>query len=123
MKNPWTGHDPDRGLLAVDQTLEALLERITEGQLSTLGNIQAQWPEVVTAPWGERCRPVRLDRGVLTIEVADGAAATRLRFERGEIAGRLNQQIGRGEIAQIRVRVSRDAKRRSGHRNGPKPPG
>ena len=41
MKNPWTGEDRDRGLNAVDATLESVLERATEGRLATLEVIKA----------------------------------------------------------------------------------
>ena len=107
MKNPWTGKDPDRGLDALGATLESVLERVTEGRLATLEVIKGAWPEIVTEAWRERSRPVSLEKGVLTVEVSDGGAASRLRLEQGKIRAALDERLGRGEVAQIRLRVSR----------------
>ena len=108
VKNPWTGKDRDRGLNALEATLESVLERVTEGRLATFEAIKGAWPEIVSDVWRERSRPVRLEKGVLTVEVSDGGAASRLRLEQGKIRDALDKQLGRGEVAQIRLRVSRD---------------
>ena len=36
MINPWTGKNRDRGLNPLEGTLEAVLERVTEGRLAGL---------------------------------------------------------------------------------------
>ncbi|MDJ0924387.1 MAG: DUF721 domain-containing protein [Acidimicrobiia bacterium] len=107
MKNPWTGEDPDRGLLAVDKTLEAVLERVTEGHLATFELVKTIWPQVVGAEASHNSRPVRLSQGVLTVEVADGSTASRLRLRQAQIRSSLETHVGQGEIAQIRLRVGR----------------
>ncbi len=107
MKNPWTGKDPDRGLNALGVTLESVLERVTEGRLAPFEVIKSAWPEIVSEKWRERSRPVRLEKGVLTVEVSDGGAASRLRLEQGKIRAALDDRLGRGEVAQIKLRVTR----------------
>jgi predicted nucleic acid-binding Zn ribbon protein len=107
MKNPWTGEDPDRGLNALDATLEDVLERVTEGRLAAFEIIKSSWPEIVSEAWRERSRPVRLEKGVLTIEVSDGGAASRLRLEQRQIREALRQRLGRDEVAKIKLRVGR----------------
>ncbi len=107
MIDPWTGKNPDRGLNPLDSTLEAVLERVTEGKLAAFETIKAAWGEIVSAPWRERSRPVRLDKGVLTIEVSDGAAASRLRLEQAQIRAALDERLGSGEVAQIKLKVGR----------------
>lgn len=109
MKNPWTGKDPDRGLNALENTFDSVLERVTEGRLATFEVIKRAWPEIVSETWRERSRPVRLEKGVLTIEVSDGGAASRLRLEQGKIRAALDQRLGRGEVAQIKLRVGRNS--------------
>ncbi|MEA2002523.1 MAG: DUF721 domain-containing protein [Actinomycetota bacterium] len=84
-----------------------MLERVTEGRLAGIERIKSLWPEVVSAAWVQRSRPVRLDEGVLTIEVADGAAASRLRLEQGKIRDVLEERLGQAEVVQIRLRVGR----------------
>jgi len=107
MKNPWTGEDRDRGLNPVDQTLETVLERVTEGRLAAFEVIKAAWPDIVSEPWQQRSRPVRLEKGVLTIEVSDGGAASRLRLEQGKIRAALEERLGRDRVANIKLRVGR----------------
>jgi hypothetical protein len=113
MKNPWTGEDPDRGLLALDQALAHVLERVTEGGLATFEVIRQTWPQAVGEELRERSRPVRLSKGVLTVEVADGGTASRLRLEQAKIRRRLEAHLEPGVVAQIRWRV-----RRYTHRSG-----
>lgn len=107
MRNPWTGVDPDRGLIALDGTLEAVLERVTEGRLARFEIIKGAWPQVVGDKWSDRSRPVRYEGGVLTVEVSDGRAASGLRLEQLKIRRKLEAMIGAAEVAQIRFRVSR----------------
>lgn len=114
MKNPWTGEDPDRGLELLDQTLEAVLERVTEGRLAAFEVVKQGWVEVVGSADADISRPVRLDKGVLVIEVANGAVASKLRLRQIKIKQSLEQLLGQGEIAQIKFRVRRSQSLRNG---------
>lgn len=107
MIDPWTGKSRDRGLNALDGALESVLERVTEGKLARFEIIKAAWGEVVSELWRERSRPVRLEKGVLTVEVSDGGAASRLRLERAKIKAALEEHLGKGEIVQIKLKVAR----------------
>ena len=107
MINPWTGKNRDRGLNALDGTLESVLERVTEGRLAKFEVIKSAWAEIVTDAWRERSRPIRLEKGVLTVEVSDGGAASRLRLEQTTIRAALDERLGRGEVAQIKLKVGR----------------
>ncbi len=105
--DPWTGKKRDRGLNHLEGALEVVLERVTEGKLATFEVIKAAWGEIVSDAWRERSRPVRLEKGVLTVEVSDGGAASRLRLEQGKIRAALDERLGRGEVAKIKLKVSR----------------
>jgi len=107
MINPWTGKNPDRGLKHLEVAFEAVLERVTEGRLAKFEVVKSSWVEIVSEPWRERSRPVRLEKGVLTVEVSDGGAASRLRMEQGKIRAALDERLGKGEVAQIKLRVGR----------------
>ncbi len=107
MKNPWTGEDPDRGLLKLDQALEQVLERVTEGRLAAFEVIKGVWGELVGSETADRSRPVRLEKGVLTVEVADGSTASALRLQQSRIRSALEERLGHGQIAKIRFRVGR----------------
>ncbi|MGA9597946.1 MAG: DUF721 domain-containing protein [Acidimicrobiia bacterium] len=107
MINPWTGEETDRGLALVGGALEEVLERVTEGRLAALEVVRAVWNDVVSDSWRARSRPVRLENGVLTVEVSDGGVASRLRLEQTKIRAALDERLGRGEVAQIKMKVSR----------------
>lgn len=107
MINPWTGENPDRGLLLLNTTLEDVLERVTEGRLAAFEIIKDLWDGVVPASARSRSRPVRFESAVLTVEVSDGGVASRLRLEQRRILEALNELIGPGEVAQIKLRVTR----------------
>lgn len=107
MINPWTGEDTDRGLALVAGTLEEVLERVTEGRLAAFEVVKTAWKDVVPDTARGRSRPIRLERGVLTVEVSDGGVASRLRLEQGRIRAALDERLGRGEIAQIKLKVGR----------------
>jgi hypothetical protein len=107
MKNPWTGEDPDRGLELLDETLEAVLERVTEGRLAVVEVVKQGWAEVVGPADADSSQPVRLDKGVLLVEVANGATASKLRLRQTKIKDALEQLLGPGEIAQMKFRVRR----------------
>ena len=91
----------------LDDTLEAVLERVTEGRLAIFEVIKQGWVEVVGREDADRSRPVRLDKGVLLIEVSDGATASRLRLRKAKIKAALEALSGRDEIAQLKFRVRR----------------
>jgi hypothetical protein len=111
MRNPWTGEDPDRGLKPLDSTLEIVLERVTEGRLAAFEVIKQAWRSVVGSADADRSQPIRLSKGVLLVEVADGTTASKLRLRQGEIREALGGLIGRGEVAQIKFRVRRSQTR------------
>jgi len=107
MINPWTGEERDRGLKLVEDTLEHVLERVTDGRLAAFETVKAVWRQIVPDTAGSRSRPVRLDKGILTVEVADGGVASRLRLEQRRIRAAIEEHLGHGEIAQIKLKVVR----------------
>lgn len=112
MIDPWTGETRNRDLNLLDATLHEVLERVTEGRLAAFEVVKSVWGDVVAEPWSERARPVRLEKGVLTVEVSDGGTASRLRLEQAKVKQALNDNLGRGEIAQIKLKVGRSNPRR-----------
>ena len=111
MKDPWTGEERDRDLNALDGALEAVLERVTEGGLASFEVVKNVWEGLLPEHLRERSRPVRLEKGVLTVEAADGGAASGLRFEQTKIKRVLAEHLGKEEVAQIRIKVARQSSR------------
>ena len=98
----------------LDQALAEVLERVTEGGLAAFEMIKSTWPDIVGEEMQERSRPIRLSKGVLTVEVADGGTASRLRLQQSRIRRDIGSRLGRSEVAQIRWRVRRRNDRSDG---------
>jgi predicted nucleic acid-binding Zn ribbon protein len=106
MINPWTGEDADRGLVLLNPTLEDVLERVTSGKLATFEMVRQVWGKILSETWRARSHLVKLENGVLTVEVSDGGVASRLRLEQRKIQAALEEHLGSGEVTQIRLRVN-----------------
>ena len=65
-----------------------------------------RWPEAVGAQVAEHVRPLKLDEGMLVVEVDDPAWATQVKFLTPTIIERLRAVAG-VEIDQVDVRVDR----------------
>ena len=90
--------------------MEAVLRALQGPSRESLSGVFGRWDAVVGPALATHVRPVRLDGGVLTVEVDDPAWATHVTFLGDEIRGRLSDDAG-VLVERIDVRV-RPARRR-----------
>ena len=76
-----------------------------------IGGVFGRWEDAVGSDVARHVKPVRLDQGVLTVEAADAAWATQVKFLTADITDRL-ATVARVEIDRIEVRVARSGGRR-----------
>lgn len=81
-------------------TLETLAQRLTPETL--LAEAQRAWPEAVGTAIAQRAQPVAERAGVLTISCESSIWAQELDLMSQTILERLNQGLGRGQIARLR---------------------
>lgn len=91
-------------------TLSASLDRVLRtlrpgAARADVGGVFGRWEDAVGPAVARHVRPVRLDRGVLLVEVDDPAWATQVRFLADELRGRLRSVAG-VEVAELEVRVA-----------------
>jgi hypothetical protein len=91
----------------VGDVLDGVLSRIGRTERGGILRVLGVWAEVAGPTWEERSRPVRLERGVLVVEVDDGLAASRLRFEAAALRRRLDEALGGGVITSVQLRTAR----------------
>jgi predicted nucleic acid-binding Zn ribbon protein len=96
---------PPRELRPLSDGLTAVLGALKGGDVRTVKGIFGTWDEAVGGVIAAHARPLRIDRGVLTVEVDEPGWATQLRFLEGEIRARL-EAVGGTVVDRIEVRVA-----------------
>lgn len=85
--------------------LEALLRRLGMPRIVDLARLVEEWEELVGEPFGTMGRPVGFADGELVVEVADGTAASLLKYRAGTLLDRLRASLGDGTVDRIKIRV------------------
>lgn len=96
---------PPGELRPLSDGLSAVLGSLKGGDVRTVKGIFGTWDEAVGEVIALHARPLRIDRGVLTVEVDEPGWATQLRFLEGEIRARL-EAVGGTVVDRIEVRVA-----------------
>ncbi len=65
--------------------------------------LRLEWPSVVGEMWGRHAEPMRLQNGVLWLQVADSSWAQRFAFEQRRLQDRVEAWLGMP--VQVRLRV------------------
>ncbi|WP_026941891.1 DUF721 domain-containing protein [Hellea balneolensis] len=90
---------------AVNKVLKPLSKKFGGGGASA-AMLSKHWPDIVGARWSKISKPVKFSGGRdgrTLIIAAPGAAATLIMSASGPIIERLNNHLGEGYIARIRV--------------------
>ena len=95
--------DPER----IGEVLDEVLAAMGMARPAAAGRLLEEWAEIAGEPFASRARPVGLDDGVLYLEAADGAAASLLRYQTGDLLRRLEERLGRGLVTSVSLRVGR----------------
>jgi predicted nucleic acid-binding Zn ribbon protein len=102
--------DRDDGLVPVTDALDGLLRSLRGGAgRKEVGGVFGRWDDAVGPGIAAHVRPVRLERGVLLVEVDEPAWATQVRFLESDIRRRLADVTG-VEVDGLEVRVARPAR-------------
>lgn len=100
----YTGDDDRREPAAITEVLGTIIEQVAAAPAA--GAIVEQWSELAPERWVEAGRPIGIRRGVLLVEVSNGADATLLRHDTGRLLARIAERFGEGSVEAVRVRVS-----------------
>ncbi len=93
------GRDP--GLLG-DQLDRLVADRGWRVDVA-VGSVMGRWPDIVGPEVAEHCTPVTFEGGVLTVRADSTAWATQIRMLSSSILGRLETEVGKGTVAELRV--------------------
>jgi predicted nucleic acid-binding Zn ribbon protein len=89
------------------QPMSALLARLVKvrgwQRPAAEARLFGAWPQVVGPEIAERCRPVKLADGELTIEAESTAWAMQLKSLAGRILARIGEEVGRDIVKRVHV--------------------
>ena len=96
--------------IPVTDALDGVLRSLRGGaSRAEVGGVFGRWEQAVGAAVASHVRPVRLEDGVLLVEVDDPAWATHVRFLADDIRRRLGEESG-VTVARLEVRVRRPSR-------------
>ncbi len=97
-----TGRDGRDPSLLADQLDRLLLDRGWNVDVA-VGSVMGRWPEIVGTEVAEHCTPVTFSEGVLTVRADSTAWSTQLRLMSSSILGRLETEVGKDAVTELRV--------------------
>lgn len=100
-----------RGLERVGELIDTVLSQVAHVEVGPVMRLRRDWPSIA-GQWADSSSPVRLSNGTLTIEVATGSVASKLRYATDDLVQNARSALGGTvEITAISVRVARGRKR------------
>ena len=101
--------------VTIGRSLDGVVRSLRGPSRREVGGLFGRWSEAVGEQVAQHVRPVKLDRGVLTVEVDDPAWATQVKFLTATIVERLRAVAG-VEVRELTVRVDPRALRGARYR-------
>jgi hypothetical protein len=95
----------DEGMRRVGSGVEKMLRDLGMPEMFDVAAMVDNWPEVAGEPFGSMSTPDSFGSGVLTLVVADGVAASLLKYQVGDLIGRLDARFGEGVVTSVRIKV------------------
>jgi predicted nucleic acid-binding Zn ribbon protein len=95
--------EPDEPV-SLTLSLDDVVKTLRGPSRQAVGGLFGRWDEAVGEQVAQHVRPLKLDRGVLSVEVDDPAWATQVKFLAPTIISRLAEVAG-ARVEQLQVRV------------------
>jgi predicted nucleic acid-binding Zn ribbon protein len=92
-------------LTPIGAGLERLLRDMGMPRMVDIARLAEEWPEAAGEPFATLSRPASYRSGELVLQVADGAAASLLKFRIPGLVERLAERYGAGTVTAVRLRV------------------
>jgi len=104
LRRRWSGPGPDS---RDPQLFGAVLARLVKARgwqrPTAEATLFGRWEHVVGSEVADHCRPVKLERGELTIEAESTAWATQLRLLAGSLLKQIAGEVGHGIVTRLRI--------------------
>lgn len=90
----------------LSESMDRLLSSLKGGDRATTVSVFSRWAELVGEQVAAHCRPLKLDDGVLVVEVDDPAWATQLKILHSDVVERLRAGGGMA-VERLEITVAR----------------
>lgn len=97
-----SGPDARDPALLGDQLDRLLLDRGWNLDVA-VGSVMGRWSSIVGPDVAEHCAPTSFESGVLTVRAESTAWATQLRMMSATLLARLEAEVGKGAVTELRV--------------------
>jgi predicted nucleic acid-binding Zn ribbon protein len=101
LRTDLTGSGRDPSLLG-DQLDRLLVDRGWKVDVD-VASVMGRWPAIVGTEVAEHCTPVTFSDGALTVRADSTAWATQLRLMSSSVLGRLETEVGKEAVTELRV--------------------
>lgn len=101
---------PVRDPIPISNSLDGVVRSLRGPSRSAVSGLFGRWEDAVGSQVAAHVKPVKLDEGVLVVEVDDPAWATQVKFLTSTITQRLAEVAG-VRVERIEVRVERRSSR------------
>ncbi|MEY2958857.1 MAG: hypothetical protein RLZZ01_1425 [Actinomycetota bacterium] len=103
--------------MSISSSLDGVVRSLRGPDRSTVSGVFGRWEDAVGPQVAAHVRPLKLDSGVLVVEVDDPVWATQIKFLASTIVQRLAEVAG-VHVERIEARVDAGATGRSSTRRG-----
>ena len=94
----------------LSESLDRVIRGLRGPDRQQVGGVFGRWEEIVGDHVASHVRPVRLEAGVLVVEVSEPAWATQFEFLSGEVIRRMGETVGT-VVDRVEIRVARRPRR------------
>jgi len=103
-----------RDLVAVGDLIDAVLSRVARADVAPIVRLRRRW-DTVAGEWANRCRPMAIRDGVLTVEVGSGMDASMLRFDTETLLAAVRRELGEDPpLNRLNIKVAAPSRGRDG---------
>ena len=87
----------------VGDLIDVVLGKVARSGVAPIVRLRQRW-DTLAGEWADRSRPVGLQGGVLTLEVASGLDASMLRYATADLLAEVRRELG-DDVAVTRIAV------------------
>lgn len=94
---------PGRDPQDMSHAVEAFLARMGWSEQIKMASVIGRWRDVVGDQLADKCEAVSFDDGVLVVKAESTAWATQLQHMNGQIRHRVNEELGRELVRELKI--------------------
>lgn len=107
MRAKYLGSGEPKQPKEISELLGSIIEKAAVGVDVRQSDLIGDWESFAPLDWATFGTPIGVRDLTLLVEVADGSAATILKYQIPDLLGAIEQRFGSGLVTGVRVRLTR----------------